>query len=249
VSQVPHLRDGLLTQEAAFREVDRVLEPCLRRQGIRSEVRSHAHIPTADPPRLGVLLGHLDQSPSTQAFTQTSCRLSTGQDHIVPRSEHRRRDDGASVAVLGGEAVEDGDDQGTLAEVVQLDVGREQVRGEDLVDGLRLSRRLEEQEGASDPGDVEVGADPAGRGEEQGSSRVSVGEPMDVGRDEVVEPATGVRTPDGNRAPASEFGERVPVVVEVSFPRFRAGTSVRTRRSGSQARPALGSVALADICL
>jgi hypothetical protein len=196
-----------------------------------------------------VLVGHLDQSPSTEAFTQTSCRLSTGQDHIVPRSEHRRRDDGASVAVLGGEAVEDGDDQGTLAEVVQLDVGREQVRGEDLVDGLRLSRRLEEQEGASDPGDVEVGADPAGRGEEQGSTRVSVGEPLDVGRDEVVEPATGVRTPDGNRAPAGELGERVPVVMEVSLARFRTGTPVRTRAQAVRLGRLWAACALADIYL
>ncbi|MDQ4107666.1 MAG: hypothetical protein M3138_02520, partial [Actinomycetota bacterium] len=51
------------------------------------------------------------------------------------------------VAVLGGPPAEDGDDQGTVAEVVQLDVGREDVRGEDLVHGLRLSRRLEEEEG------------------------------------------------------------------------------------------------------
>lgn len=241
VSEVPHFRDGLLTQEAAFRQVDRLLEPGLGRQGIRPEVRPHADIPTADPPGLEVLLGHLDQSPCTEAIPEPPRRLAPGHDHIAPRAEHRRGHDVSSFAVLGGEAAEDGDDQRSFAAVVELNVGGEHVRGEDRVDGLRLSWRLEEQEGAVDPGDVEVGTDAAGRGQEQGSTRLSVGETLDVGRDEVVEPGTGVHTHDGDRAPLGQRGERAPVLEDVLSPRFRTGTPFAGR--------ALANIpALAKIC-
>ena len=174
MSEVPHLRHRLLSQEAPLREIDRAFEPRLRGQRAGSEVRPHARDPLADPPGLDVPGGCRSQAPFPEASEQGAGRFAPGHHDVMADTEDRRSEDEVVVAVLGGCAAEDGDDDQPFAPVLQLDVGREHVRGEDPVDGLGLLGRLEEEEGAVvRPRDVEVCPDPPGGGEEQRPTALS----------------------------------------------------------------------------
>ncbi len=146
----------------------------------------------------------------------------------MAETEHRRCEDEAIVAVLGGSAAEDGDDHRSPAPIVELDVGREHVRSEDRVDRLGLLGRLEEEERAfAGSCDVEVGTDPPGGGEEQGAPALSGTEPLDVCRDEVLEPGPSIVATHGDRTPSGELRESAPRLERVKFRRSRLGPSSR----------------------
>src|SRR4029450_13762859 len=90
------------------------------------------------------------------------------------------------------------------------DVGREQVG-----DRVRLSGLLEQEESIarSRPQDVEVGADPPWRGEQQRAQRLALGEAVHRGADEVVQPPHGIGASNLGEAPASQVHER-PLLLE-----------------------------------
>ena len=50
--EVADLRDGLLPQEAPFRQIDQALQAGLGREGTRLEVDADAWIAAGDPPEL-----------------------------------------------------------------------------------------------------------------------------------------------------------------------------------------------------
>ena len=102
-----------------------------------------------------------------------------------------------------------------------------------------LVRCLEEEVGAVHRRDVEICADPAGGGEKETSPGRSIGQPLDIRRDEVVQPRSGIGAPDGDDAPPGEHGEgRIPL----PLPRLR-----RCRRGTSLIEPALGGYPPVDI--
>ena len=181
------------------------------------------------------------RSTSTEpSFTQASRavalrRLARGQDDVVARAEHRRREDEGIVAVLGGCAAEDGDDRRSP----RCDRPARRRRRARMERGSRRRPRAapaawRRRNEPSDRGDVEVGPDPAGGGEEQGATALSGCEPLDVGRDEIVQPGTGIGTPHGDHAPPGELREGAAGLERVQFRRSRSGHSSRRRhRSAS----------------
>ena len=228
MAEVAHLRHRLLTQEAPFREVDRLLESGFRRQGVRPEVRSHACNPTVDPPGLDVVGSDLGE-PSAPSGVRGSlggarprarrCRARCRGPTAQGRARRRRP----------GEPRRRGRRRSTIARpVLELDVGGEHVGSEDRVDRLGLLARLEEEEGVVvAPRDVEVGADPPGRSQDQRASALSGLEPFHVGRDEIVEPGAGVGAPHHDRSPPGQQREGAPALERVRSRRSRATTSSR----------------------
>ena len=73
--------------------------------------------------------------------------------------------------------------------VLELDVGREHVGGEQERPTGRAGRGPAGADESSSPRDVDVGPDPAGGREQEGAPGRASGESRDVGREQVVEPA------------------------------------------------------------
>src|SRR6476620_1276788 len=73
---------------------------------------------------------------------------------------------------------------------------------------LRLLGRLEQEEIVVTTGDLDVGADPAGGGEQHRATRPPRLQPVDVGREQVAEPADGVAAADLDLAPGGPIEER-----------------------------------------
>jgi hypothetical protein len=143
----------------------------------------------------------------------------------VTRPHHRRcqHDD---VGIVDDHCfAEDRHEVEPIGPVLDLHIGREHVGAKDLVHPLGLLGWLEEQVGAVHGGDVEVGPDPAGGGQEQAAAGSPIGQSLDVGRDEVVEPTAGVGSTDGGDAPAEKHREGTPPFQRVELRCSRGDTS------------------------
>ena len=85
-------------------------------------------------------------------------------------------------------------------------IGREDIAGQEVADRGGLDRVLDQETGAVSRNHVEVGADAAGGGEEEGTPRaVFAGQP---GGDEVVQPLDGVGARHEHRSPLGEVDVR-----------------------------------------
>ena len=206
MTEVADLGNGFLPEEASLREVDRALETDLGRQGVRSEIDSHPRDPSPDAPRLEVGRVHLDQPRCTQALDESGCAIGRDDD-VRARARHRRRQDDRLEAIGDAHVPEDGHQCRPVGAILDLHVRREHVGTQDRVHALRLLRCLEEEERAVHGGDVEVGPDPAGGGEEQAAEGPAIRHPLDVGRDQILQPRTGVGSPYGDDTPVRERRE------------------------------------------
>ena len=103
VSEVADLRHGLLSEETSLREVDRVLQPRLRGEGVRPEIDAHPRLPAADPPGLEVSGVRFGQPICSETVPEPCGGIPRGHDDVAPRAEDGRgQDDGPGVVLDGG---------------------------------------------------------------------------------------------------------------------------------------------------
>ena len=128
VSEVADLRHGLLSEETSLREVDRVLQPRLRGEGVRPEIDAHPRLPAADPPGLEVSGVRFGQPICSETVQEPCGGIPRGHDDVAPRAEDGRGQDDGPGVVLDGGAVEDGHHLRAVTEIGHLHVRREHVR-------------------------------------------------------------------------------------------------------------------------
>ena len=214
MSEVPHLRHRLLTQEAPLRES-------------RSRSSSPASAGRAPAPKSGPMraiprrtrqvsmsagvTSHEPRSRRRPSSARAGSPGATTMSWPLPRTDGVRTTPASPSSAAPPPRTATMTDRSLL--IVQLDVGREHVRGEDLVDRLGLLAWLGGGGRAvARPRDMEVGPDPPGRRQEQRAPALSGSQPFHVRGDEIVEPRLGVGTAHRDRAPRGPRRECFPAL-------------------------------------
>src|SRR6266568_3402030 len=203
--EVSDLGHGLLAEEAALGRVDEPFESGLLGQRVGPEI--HAEPGDASPDPLGVervgrdLRLVLRRSPTLGEDVRRQEVVPTG-----PRHRRFDRVDGRLTRLSPcREQVEE------AAHIPEIDVGREHIRSQDRVDGLRLHWVLQQQQALAprlEGRHAEVGLDSARPVEQQRPPALAGPDALDPVRHQVVQPGQRVRARHLDLAPGSQVDDR-----------------------------------------
>src|SRR5438132_14284657 len=120
---------------------------------------------------------------------------------------HARRFGRAADAHEGCGSTRNGEQREVVGSVFERDIGGQDVGTQGQSDVLGLLRRLEQDQIVLATRDLDVGADPAGRGEQERAASPARLECGDVGGEQIAEPRDGIRARDPDLPPGGTIEE------------------------------------------
>ena len=192
MAEVADLGHRFLAEEAALGGVDRGIEARFGRQGTLVEVRSHPGLPMADPPHLAGIPADLDEIGGHQALAFPDGGLPARDDDVLALTQDRGLQAGTGSHDRG--VAHQPEDRELLGAVAQGHVRRQHVGEQQVADGSGLFGMLQQQEPLVVASHHEVGPDPSGGCQQQGTPRLPMGEGRHVGGHQVVEPVLARRS-------------------------------------------------------